>query len=104
MRAEDINSIEDCERFIEGCLNDFYYCISTKSETMKLFLDYTKRLNDLHNLAMSYEKAGWYKDDELRKEYDRGFKDGQMAIVNSIFETLNKVKYDPTTQIKKEDL
>ena len=47
MKAQDINSAEDCLVYIEGCLNDFEMAISTKEETMNLFLDMVIRINDL---------------------------------------------------------
>ena len=33
MKAEDLKTPDDIERYIEGCLNDFENGISTKSET-----------------------------------------------------------------------
>ena len=47
MKSEDINTAEDCLIYIEGCLNDFESGISTKEETMNLFLDMVIRINDL---------------------------------------------------------
>jgi hypothetical protein len=47
MKAEEINTLDDAERFCEGCLNDFELGISTKSETMKELARYTGRLNEL---------------------------------------------------------
>lgn len=47
MKAEDINTAEDAERFCEGCLNDMEMGIATKAETMKQLAKYTGRLNEL---------------------------------------------------------
>lgn len=47
MKAQDINSTEDCLIFIEGCLNDFEYSVSTKEETMNLFLDMVIRIHEV---------------------------------------------------------
>lgn len=47
MKPEDIVTIQDAERFVEGCLNDFSECLSTKEETMTLMGQYTQRLMNL---------------------------------------------------------
>lgn len=47
MKAQDINSTEDCLIYIEGCLNDFESAVSTKAETMNLFLDMAIRIHEL---------------------------------------------------------
>lgn len=41
MKIEDIKSVDQMERFVEGCLNDFESGVSTKEETMSLLGDYT---------------------------------------------------------------
>lgn len=45
MKAEDINTLEDAERFVEGVINDFESGVCDKTETMKQFAWYTGRLN-----------------------------------------------------------
>jgi len=47
MKPEQIQTLSDAERYVEGCLNDFEMGISTKAETMKYFAQYTGRLNEL---------------------------------------------------------
>jgi len=44
MKANEINTVEDMENYIEGCLNDFDLGIATKEETIKYFQEYTERL------------------------------------------------------------
>ena len=51
MKAEDINSVDDCERYLEGCLNDFEFGISTKSETMGYLIEYTLRIIEVTKLT-----------------------------------------------------
>lgn len=47
MLTENIYTVQDAERYIEGCLNDFAEGISTKEETMKYMLDYTLRIAEI---------------------------------------------------------
>lgn len=47
MKPEEIVTIHDAERFVEGCLNDFSDGLSTKEETMTLMGLYTQRLMNL---------------------------------------------------------
>lgn len=47
MLTENIYTLQDAERYIEGCLNDFAEGISTKGETMKYMLDYTLRIVEI---------------------------------------------------------
>lgn len=50
MKAEEIKTIKDAQRFVEGCLNDFESGVSTKEETMLLLLgDYTVVIIELYN-------------------------------------------------------
>lgn len=39
MKLEDVNSIDDVERYLEGCLNDFDAGLSDKTETMNYMGD-----------------------------------------------------------------
>lgn len=47
MKAKDIITIGDAERFVEGCINDLDDGISTKSETIAHLGEYTARLMEL---------------------------------------------------------
>jgi hypothetical protein len=47
MDVENIQSVNDANRFVEGCINDFESGISTKEETMGLMGKYTARLMEL---------------------------------------------------------
>jgi len=39
MKPEDVNTIDDLPIYIEGCINDFEFGISDKSETIEALLD-----------------------------------------------------------------
>ena len=60
MKAEEIKSIQDCEIFCEGVLNEFESGILDKGETMKHLRDYTWHLHKM------FEK----KVNELNKTTD----------------------------------
>jgi len=47
METKNIKSIEDCESYLEGVLNDFEAGISTKKETMSFFIEYTIRVVEI---------------------------------------------------------
>ncbi|MFW6247050.1 MAG: hypothetical protein ACOC22_02645 [bacterium] len=47
MKSENINTIEDMQRFVEGCINDFENGIATKKETIKYLKEYTFRVIEL---------------------------------------------------------
>lgn len=47
MKVEDIKAIEDANRYVEGCINDFEQGISTKDETIGYLGQYTARLMEL---------------------------------------------------------
>ncbi len=47
MEVENINTLDDAERFVEGCINDLEAGLAWKSETMKQFARYTGRLQEL---------------------------------------------------------
>lgn len=47
MKVEDITTLQDAERFIEGCVNDLSDGLSTKGETMGRLGEYTGRLMEL---------------------------------------------------------
>lgn len=47
MEAENINTLDDAERFVEGCLNDLIEGISTKGEIMNQMAKYTGRIGEL---------------------------------------------------------
>jgi hypothetical protein len=51
MKPEDINSIEDAQRYVEGCVNDYGAGLSTKGELLGFLGEYTGRLMELfwHN-------------------------------------------------------
>jgi len=51
IKVENIETLDQANRFIEGCLNDFEDGFSTKLETIELLGQYTGRLNELfwHN-------------------------------------------------------
>lgn len=57
MKAKQINSINDCQHFVEGCINDFEAGIATKEETINHFKDYTFRIVDLVSKAMATKRA-----------------------------------------------
>ena len=39
METKNIRSVDDCERYLDGVLNDFEAGISTKSETMSYLIE-----------------------------------------------------------------
>ena len=47
MEATDIKSLNDCQRYLEGCINDFEGGVSTKEETLKALREYTERISEL---------------------------------------------------------
>jgi len=47
METKNIKSVDDCERYLEGCLNDFETGISTKAETMSYLIEYTIRVVEI---------------------------------------------------------
>jgi len=47
MEIKDINTIADCERYIDGCLNDYEAGICKKSELKQYLFAYTLRLLEL---------------------------------------------------------
>ena len=47
MEAKDINTVEDMQRFTEGCVNDFESGICTKEELLKDLKEYTFRIVDI---------------------------------------------------------
>lgn len=53
MKVENIKNINDMERYLEGCLNDFELGISTKGETMGCLIDYTIKVVELTKERLS---------------------------------------------------
>ncbi len=47
MKVEDIKTVDDMERFVEGCLNDMDAGIATKAETIRHLADYTVHIVQL---------------------------------------------------------
>ena len=47
MEAKDIKSLNDCQRHLEGCINDFEGGVSTKEETLKALREYIERITEL---------------------------------------------------------
>lgn len=47
MKVKDIKTLQDANRYVEGCINDFEHGISTKEETMAFLGEYTGRLMEL---------------------------------------------------------
>ena len=47
MKASDINTLKQAQRYVEGCINDFEAGISTKDETIKYLGEYTLRLMEI---------------------------------------------------------
>lgn len=47
METKNIKSVDDCERYLEGVLNDFELGISTKGETMSFLIEYTLRVVEI---------------------------------------------------------
>lgn len=47
MEAKNIKTIDEADRFVEGCLNDLIHGLSTKSETMIQMARYTGRMCEL---------------------------------------------------------
>lgn len=47
MKVENIRTLSEANRYVEGCINDLVEGISTKEETMKLLGLYTARLMEL---------------------------------------------------------
>jgi len=44
MKVDDIRTIEDAQRYVEGCLNDLENGITTKEETLSYLGEYTMYL------------------------------------------------------------
>lgn len=47
MKPENINTIQDMQLYVEGCLNDFEAGISTKIETLGYLKLYTYRIIEI---------------------------------------------------------
>jgi len=47
MKIQDVKSIQQANRFVEGTINDFENGIATKDETMVLMGEYTNHLMDM---------------------------------------------------------
>jgi light-regulated signal transduction histidine kinase (bacteriophytochrome) len=54
MEAKDINTIQDMQYYVEGCINDLDAGISTKEETIKYFKEYTLRIAELYSNKGKY--------------------------------------------------
>ena len=52
MNVKNINSIQDMQNFVEGCINDFESGEATKEKTIRNFKDYTLRI-----IGLSQRKA-----------------------------------------------
>ena len=59
MKVEDIKTISDAQRYVEGCLNDYESGLSTKEETLHYLGEYT-----MHLMGLFYTK---FKENETRK-------------------------------------
>ena len=59
MEAIDIKSLNDCQNYLEGCINDFEGGVSTKEETLEALREYTARITDL-----AFTAAGKWKSPE----------------------------------------
>lgn len=49
LKAENINTLEDMQNYVEGVINDYEVGISTKKETLSFLKDYTFRVLELCN-------------------------------------------------------
>lgn len=78
MEAKDIRTLQDANRYFEGCLNDYEHGIMSKEETMTAFFDFAVKMNNLHiekvtELVNEIEKCsfelqvGVFKDEALNK-------------------------------------
>ena len=47
MKTSHIHTIQDMQRYVEGCINDFETGVSTKDETIDALRDYTIRVIEL---------------------------------------------------------
>lgn len=47
LEAKNINTIDDMQNYVEGCLNDMEYGIITKKETLEYLKQYTFRIIEL---------------------------------------------------------
>lgn len=56
MKATDIRTIEDAQRYIEGCINDLDAGISTKQQTIDYFAEYTLRIVKMARKALPDSK------------------------------------------------
>lgn len=57
MKAKNINSIQDMQDFVEGCINDFESGEATKKETIRNFKDYTLRIIELSQVKSKINKS-----------------------------------------------
>ena len=47
MKVEEIESLSDAQRYVEGCLNDYEAGIATKDETLGHLGKYTARIMEV---------------------------------------------------------
>jgi hypothetical protein len=103
MKAQDINSTEDFLIYIEGCLNDFESAVSTKEETMNLFLDMVIRIHELAGVKIEVLRSTLDKILNIGKPV---YSEDELLIINdSINRHMNKeIKDDSYISMKSNRL
>ena len=96
LEVKNINTIDDMQRFVEGCINDFEAGISTKEETLDHLRDYTLRImelckhgnhfpEDLDKVTIEAERQGFvFYNGEWRQS---GFKSRSMSDMYAYIKT-----------------
>ena len=81
MDVKKIMTLEDANRYVEGCINDFESGISTKGETMSLLGEYTGRLMELF-----WENSIKYKI--VKKDFGHDKKISRLTLLRKFFSKL----------------
>lgn len=118
MKAKEVNSIQDAERFCTGVINDFESGVSTKEETMEQLKEYTWRLHDMFESTIEKKAKelladkGFYTDnlwciEDVKHEFEctdeeaYSILDGALnneATMEQIWFAINMYKEDLKTQ------
>jgi len=71
IEIKNMKSVEDCERYLEGCLNDFESGISTKKETMSHLIEYTIRVVEIVKDKIQKNNQKFLENIHQTKNYDK---------------------------------
>jgi len=80
MKAQDIHTIEQMQRFIEGCINDYEVGIDDKETTIQHLEDYTSRLLEINEKHIEILLAPEKELDPLLKLYRKEHPQGEFYL------------------------